>query len=75
MRGKRNPKQTELRWKFIEDENLDTIVRCKLLEQFTGRFNVDYKRVQKLLKHEDSLIRLSANNLSAALNELANGDA
>ncbi len=70
LRGKYDEKSSELRWKMIENNQISSMVRSKLIQQLDGKTAIDISRVIQLEENEDELIKLSAINLSASYYEL-----
>ena len=67
LQGKKSKKMDQLRWKIIEDENVDEITRAKMLERLFSRSD-EYEIKEKadlLIKNTKSeLIITAAQNLS-----------
>ena len=69
LQGKRGKDVDAFRWTIIENETLDEIERCRLLERLFSRSNEIevIKRAKKIANEIGSeLIRLTAHNLSTA---------
>jgi hypothetical protein len=74
LRSRHDPAPNSLRWQMIEDVSIDSRTRSKLIEQMEGRTEVDNQRLE-IIKDDDSiLVRMAADNLSAAVSELKNED-
>ena len=71
LRGKHSKKSIDLRWQMIEDDNVESRIRAKLIEQMEGKLGLDVARLEKLHSNEDDLVKISSMNLSASFNELA----
>jgi hypothetical protein len=56
---------------LIADANVDARIRSKLLEQMSGRPSIDANKLAILTEDDSALVRLAANNLSAAVSELS----
>ena len=74
LRSNHEDGANELRWSLIENTEIDSRTRSKLLEQMLSKTDVDQNRVEKLAKDESPLVRLAANNLSASVSELRGED-
>ncbi len=71
---KRGGDEDTLRWSLINNEDLDLIERCKLLERLVGRAAEEGVRaeVQALLARDpETLLKVACENLSTAADELA----
>ena len=71
LRSRHDPRSTKLRWRLIADTNVDARIRSKLLEQMSGRPKIDVNKLAILTEDDSALVRLAANNLSAAVSELS----
>lgn len=74
LRSKHDSKSTLLRWSMIEDTELNSRTRSKLIEQMDGRNDVDLDKLSILSGDSSTLVRLAANNLSASVSELSGED-
>ncbi len=70
LRKKHDKKSSNLRWKMIENEDIDQRLRSKLIEQMGGKERIDVSRLEALFDDNSELVRLSAMNLSASVDEL-----
>ena len=70
LRKKHDKKSSNLRWKMIENEDIDQRLRSKLIEQMEGMVRIDISRLEALFDDNSELVRLSAMNLSASVDEL-----
>jgi hypothetical protein len=74
LRSRHEPAANSLRWQMIEDQSIDSRTRSKLIEQMEGRTEIDSQRLE-IIKEDDSiLVKMAAENLSAAVSELKNED-
>ena len=67
LQGKKSEKMDQLRWKIIEDQNVDEITRAKMLERLLSRSDEDKikEKAELLIKNSKSeLIITAAQNLS-----------
>ncbi len=74
LRSNHEEAANELRWSLIENIEIDSRTRSKLLEQMLSKTDIDQKRVTKLTEDDSPLVRLAANNLSASISELKGED-
>lgn len=74
LRSNHEDGANELRWSLIENIEIDSRTRSKLLDQMLSKTDIDQNRVEKLTQDESPLVRLAANNLSASVSELKGED-
>ncbi|RJU88406.1 MAG: hypothetical protein DWC02_01540 [Candidatus Poseidoniales archaeon] len=74
LRSRHDPKASKLRWSMVENTELNSRIRSKLLEQMEGRNDIDLHRLSIIGEDESTLVRLAANNLSASVSELSGED-
>ena len=70
LRSRHGKKASELRWSIIENSEINSRVRAKLLEQMSGKTDIDTTRLGIIVEDESTLVRIAANNLSASVSEL-----
>jgi len=70
LRSRHGKKASELRWSLIENAEINSRTRSKLLEQMSGRTSIDTSRLASIVEDESTLVRIAANNLSASVSEL-----
>lgn len=70
LRGRYDVNASTLRWSMIENTELDSRTRSKLIEQMDGRTDIDKSRLAIITEDESQLVRITANNLSASLDEI-----
>ena len=70
LRSRHEEKASELRWSLIENTEINSRTRSKLLEQMSGRTSIDTTRLANIVEDESALVRIAANNLSASVSEL-----
>jgi hypothetical protein len=72
--AKQGAVEDALRWSLINNNDLDLIERCKLLERLVGRAGEQTVRaeVQALLASEpEELLKVACENLSTAADEVS----
>lgn len=74
LRSRHDPKATTLRWSMIENTNLNSRARSKLIEQMEGRLDIDFQRLTVVAEDDSTLVRIAAMNLSASVAELSGED-
>ena len=74
LRSRHDPKATTLRWSMIENTNLNSRARSKLIEQMEGRLDIDSQRLAGIADDDSALVRIAAMNLSASVSELSGED-
>ena len=74
LRSRHEPRAISLRWSMIENTNLNSRTRSKLLEQMDGRTDVDLHRLAIIAEDESPLVKIAAINLSASVVELSGED-
>ena len=74
LRSKHDSKSVQLRWSMIENTDINSRTRSKLIEQMDGRNDVDIAKLSILSQDSSTLVRLAANNLSASVSELSGED-
>jgi HEAT repeat protein len=75
LRSRHGENASDLRWSLIENVEVNSRTRSKLLEQMSGRTNIDFKRLENIVEDESALVRIAANNLSASVSELKGEEA
>jgi len=70
LRSKYDKKSSDLRWKMIENADLNSRTRSKLIEQMHGRSDVDTERLSNLFGDASELVVMSAKNLVKSIKEL-----
>jgi len=73
LRGRKDPKSDALLWQLMDDERLTTIEKSRLLERLIGRAGepeINVKAVEFAGRSDDALLKLTAENLSTAADEL-----
>ena len=74
LRSRHDTKSTSLRWSMIQNTELNSRTRSKLIEQMEGRNDIDQDKLSVVSEDSSTLVRLAANNLSASVSELAGED-
>jgi hypothetical protein len=74
LRSPHDSKATTLRWSMIENTNLNSRARSKLIEQMEGRLDIDFQRLAVVAEDDSTLVRIAAMNLSASVAELSGED-
>ena len=74
LRSRHDEMSTSLRWSMIQNSELNSRTRSKLIEQMEGRTDIDDEKLSLLREDTSSLVRLAANNLSASVSELSGED-
>jgi len=59
---------------MIENTNLNSRARSKLIEQMEGRLDIDSQRLAVVAEDDSTLVRIAAMNLSASVAELSGED-
>jgi|SaaInlStandDraft_2_1057019.scaffolds.fasta_scaffold03155_9 hypothetical protein len=73
LRGRKDSKSDALLWLLMDDERLATIEKSRLLERLIGRAGepeINAKAVDFASRSDDALLKLTAENLSTAADEL-----
>ena len=74
LRSRHDSKSESLRWSMIQNAQLNSRTRSKLIEQMEGRNDIDQDKLSVVSEDSSILVRLAANNLSASVSELAGED-
>lgn len=74
LRSRHDSKSKSLRWSMIQNTQLNSRTRSKLIEQMEGRNDIDNDKLSIVSEDSSTLVRLAANNLSASVSELAGED-
>ena len=72
LRSRHDPAANSLRWQMIEDQSIDSRTRSKMIEQMEGKTEIDIQRLEIIKDDDSTLVRMAADNLSAAVSELKN---
>ncbi|NCF96492.1 MAG: hypothetical protein GWP21_01095 [Euryarchaeota archaeon] len=74
LRSRHDSKSESLRWSMIQNAQLNSRTRSKLIEQMEGRNDIDHDKLSVVSEDSSTLVRLAANNLSASVSELGGED-
>ena len=73
LRGRKDIKSDALLWQLMDDDRLETIEKSRLLERLIGRAGepeINAKAVEFASRCHDTLLKITAENLSTAADEL-----
>ena len=73
LRGRNDSKSDALLWQFMDDDRLPTIEKARLLERLIGRAGepeINAHAIEFASRCEDTLLKVTAENLSTAADEL-----
>ena len=73
LRGRNDSKSDALLWQFMDDDRLPTIEKARLLERLIGRAGepeINAHAVEFASRCQDTLLKVTAENLSTAADEL-----
>ena len=73
LRGRKDVKSDALLWQLMDDDRLATIDKSRLLERLIGRAgepDINEKAADFASRSDDALLKLTAENLSTAADEL-----
>jgi len=73
LRGRKDAKSDALLWQLMDDDRLATIEKSRLLERLIGRAGepeINAKAVEFASRCHDTLLKITAENLSTAADEL-----
>ena len=73
LRGRNDSKSDALLWQLMDDDRLPTIEKARLLERLIGRAGepeINAHAIEFASRCEDTLLKVTAENLSTAADEL-----
>lgn len=73
LRGRKDKASDELLWQLMDDDRLETIEKARLLERLIGRAGeaeINAKAIEFASHCQDDLLKVTAENLSTAADEL-----